>query len=166
MQQVKFCAYCGRPLSCRRIDGKEYQACSADGCEYVHWNNPLPVVAALILHQGDVLLARNRQWPPKVFSLITGFLEQGESPEAAVLREVKEELGLDARLVKLIGVYSFSENNQVIIAYALSATGDIRLNEELAEVKAVPPDKLRSWSFGTGLVVKDWLDQQKRDKLC
>ena len=46
--------------------------------------------------------------------------------------------------------------NQVIIAYHVRAHGEIQTNEEIAGVKAVPPDKLRPWPLGTGLAVRDW----------
>jgi NAD+ diphosphatase len=160
MAQVKYCPLCGHGLLTKNINGKDYQACSAINCDYVYWDNPLPVVAAIIEHEGNVLLARNKTWPPKVFGLITGFLEKGESPENAVLREVKEELNLDAKLESMIGVYPFPEQNQLIIAYHLSAKGAIKMGDELAEVKSVSPEKLRPWPFGTGHAVKDWLDKR------
>ena len=160
MAQVKYCLRCGHELSAKNINGKDYQACPSKNCDYVYWDNPLPVVAAIIEHKGDVLLARNKTWPPKIFGLITGFLEKGESPESAVLREVKEELGLNAELTGMIGVYPFLEKNQLIIAYHMKAEGEIKMGEELAEVISVPPQKLRPWHFGTGYAVKDWLDQR------
>ena len=69
----------------------------------MHWDNPVPVVAALIEYQGKIVLARNSQWPEGVLSLITGYLERNETPEEAVVREVKEELGLDGRVQELLG---------------------------------------------------------------
>jgi len=161
MAQAKYCLYCGRELSTRNIHGKDYRACPSDGCNFVHWDNPLPVVAAVVEHNGNVLLARNKAWTSKIFALITGFLEKGETPENAVLREVKEELGLDAELKGMIGIYPYIENNQVIIAYHVSASGDIKLGEELAEVISLPPEKVRPWGFGAGPAVKDWLDRRK-----
>ena len=87
----------------------------------MHWDNPTPVVAAVVEYEGRVLLARNRAWPEKMFALVTGFLERDEAPAAAVLREVKEETDLDGRAAHLIGVYEFARMNQVIIAYHVPA---------------------------------------------
>jgi NADH pyrophosphatase NudC (nudix superfamily) len=129
-------------------------------CGYVFWDNPIPIVAAIVETEEKVILARNKEWPEKMFGLITGFLEKGEAPEAAVKREVKEELGLDSEVVELVGVYSFMERNQLIIAYHLSAAGEIKLGDELAEVKSIPIDKLKPWSFGTGHAVRDWLERR------
>jgi len=160
MTKVIYCPHCGRRLSTRGINNRDYQACPDQECGYVFWDNPLPVVAAVIEHEGNVLLARNKAWPPKMFGLITGFLEKGESPEEAVLREVQEELGFDANLQSLIGVYAFEMQNQIIIAYHLTADGEITVGDELAEITSVPPEKVRPWNFGTGLAVKDWLEKR------
>ena len=160
MAQVKYCLHCGHELSAKNINGKDYQACPAKNCAYIYWDNPLPVVAAIIENRRNVLLARNKAWPPKMFGLITGFLEKGESPENAVLREVKEELGLDARLDSMIGVYTYLEQNQIIIAYHVKAEGKIKIGEELAEVRSIPPEKVRPWPFGAGPAVKEWLEKR------
>jgi len=130
-----------------------YTGCSA--CGFVHYNNPVPVVAAIVEHEGAVILARNKEW----FGLITGFLEQNETPEEAIVREVKEELNLKGRIVGMIGVYTYFKLNQIYIAYHVVAEGEIVLNEELAEYKRVAPEELQPWPFGTGLAVKDWLER-------
>jgi NAD+ diphosphatase len=157
MNEYKYCPLCGTQLIKGTVDGKEVLHCESDACPYIFWDNPVPVVAAIVEMDGTVVLARNRQWPEKMFGLVTGFLEKGETPEAAVKREVKEELGLDAEIKDPVGVYSFFEMNQLILAYHLASNGDIRLGDELAEIKMVPVEKLKPWPFGTGHAVRDWL---------
>lgn len=132
-------------------------ACVVAGCDFVLWDNPVPVVAALVEFDGCMLLARNVAWPEKQFGLITGYLERDETPETAVSREVAEELGLATDAVELIGHYAFVQKNQLIIAYHVKASGTIRLNEELAEYRLIEPVKLKAWDFGTGPAVRDWL---------
>src|SRR5258705_12617108 len=112
MSEFKYCPRCASELVPRDAGGKPRPTCPKDG--FVHWGNPLPVVGALVEHQGHIILARGRGWPEKMFGIITGFLEAGETPEAGVLREVKEELGLDAEIVALIGVYIFEMRNELI----------------------------------------------------
>jgi NADH pyrophosphatase NudC (nudix superfamily) len=153
----RYCPRCGSELGDAEHGGRPRPSCPRDGCGYVHWDNPVPVVAAIVERDGCVVLVRNATFPPKWFGLVTGFLERGESPEEGVLREVKEELGLDATLVGLVGVYAFAPMNQVVIAYHLRAEGEIVLGEELAEHKLVPIEKLRPWPFATGDAVRDWL---------
>ena len=156
MNPPRFCRDCGAPLVPTPLAGRVRLACAAN-CGHVEWGNPLPVVAALVERAGQIVLARNHAWQPGVFGLVTGFLEAGESPEAAVMREVQEELALAASSATLIGVYPFERKNEVIIAYHVQAGGEIVLNEELAEFRLIAPEKLRAWDFGTGLAVRDWL---------
>jgi len=159
-QAMKFCPKCGRNLKPVEIDGRKRLCCSAGTCDFVFWDSPTPVVAALVEHEGRVVLVRNKEWPQKMYGLVTGFLEKNETPESGVLREVKEELGLDGVIDDFIGCYSFFEMNQLILAYHVRMRGEIVLGEELAELKRVPPEKLRPWAFGTGHAVKDWLKKR------
>lgn len=152
-----FCPRCAAPLVDKVVDTESRRACSA-GCGFVHYDNPTPVVAAIVEYEGAVVLAHNRAWPRKSFyGLITGFLERNESPARCAVREVKEELNLDAAAPTLIGVYAFERMNQVIIGYHLTATGTIALNEELDDYKLVPPEHCRVWPAGTGFALRDWL---------
>ena len=157
---MKYCPRCAQELIRREIDGKVRLVCPSSSCAFVFWDNPVPVVAAIVELNGCVVLARNRLWPEKMFGLITGFLEQGESPETAVLREVREELGLEGSVSGFIGCYSFFEKNQLILAFHVSAHGDVTLSDELAEVRYVSPERLKPWPFGTGHAVKDWLEKR------
>ena len=154
---ARFCPRCGQALQVLPLNGQSRPRCTAADCGYVHWDNPLPVVAAIVEMDDAVILARNRDWPEKMYGLITGFLEKAESPEDAVLREVWEELGLRATVAHFIGYYPFFAQNQLILAFHVPATGDIVLGEELAAIKRVPIERLQAWNFGTGLAVRDWL---------
>jgi NAD+ diphosphatase len=151
----KFCPACAAPLATRADDAR--LACA---CGFVHWDNPVPVVAAIVEHDGAVILARNKDWPEKMFGLVAGFLEKDESPEDAVKREVKEELDLEPLAAHLVGLYPFVQRNELIIAYHVPAAGTVRLNEELADYRRIAPEKLRPWHFGTGLAVADWLKRR------
>ena len=158
---MKFCPQCGLDLKPAEIDGRPRLSCTSATCDYVFWDNPIPVVAALVEREGMVVMVRNREWPPKIYGLVTGFLEKNETPESGILREVKEELGLDGRIDDFIGCYAFFEMNQLILAYHVQVRGEIILGQELAEIKMVLPEKLRPWAFGTGHAVKDWLERRK-----
>lgn len=150
-----YCPRCATPLVDRLEAGAARRACPA--CDFVHWNNPLPVVAALIEYEGKMLLARNRAWTSGMFGLVTGFLEHDETPEEGVAREVREETALTAESTHLIGVYEFMRKNEVIIAFHVIASGTIELGEELADVRLVAPERLRPWPMGTGYAVADWM---------
>ncbi|HMM55347.1 MAG TPA: NUDIX domain-containing protein [Candidatus Desulfobacillus sp.] len=148
---MKFCPHCASPLVARELAGRVRLACPDAACGHVFWDNPLPVLAALVERAGRVVLARNRAWPEKMFGLVTGFMERDETPEEGVAREVREELGL----------YPFQRKNEIILAYHIRAEGEIVLNEELAEFRLIAPEKLRPWDAGTGLAVRDWLARRQ-----
>lgn len=154
---------CGRELVIATDhEGRERKKCSDEACGFVHYGNPVPVVGAIVEHPTGILLARNKGWPEGMFGLVTGYLEAGETPEAGALREVKEELGLDAEVVSLVGVHAFELKNEVLITYHVRATGDVVLSDELAGYKTVPEAKLRPWPMGTGHAVRDWLRARGR----
>ena len=160
--EMKFCPICRSDLVTVEIDGKSRKKCSSEECDFVFWNNPVPVVAAIVELGGDVILVRNKGWPEKMFGLVTGFLEEGETPDEAIIREVKEELDLKGRIEGFIGYYSFFQMNQLILAFHVRAEGRIVLGEELVEFKAVAPERLRPWKFGTGYAVMDWLEKRNK----
>nr|WP_315192905.1 NUDIX domain-containing protein [uncultured Aquabacterium sp.] len=167
MTSYHHCPLCATPLSTRADPMSPdilRQACPDAACGFVHWDNPTPVVAAVVEHEGAIILARNKAWAAPFYALITGFLEKTDpSPQEAVVREVKEELDLDAVGVSFIGHYRYERQNQLIVAFHVRATGVITLGEELSEYKRVAPEKARYWPVATGLALRDWLVSQGHD---
>jgi NADH pyrophosphatase NudC (nudix superfamily) len=160
--ETRFCTHCAAPLSWlgQQEDGGFKQRMRCAACGWTHWNNPTPVLAAIVEctdRDGQLLLARNAAWPGRMFALITGFMEAGESPQEGVAREVSEETGLEVESSALVGVYEFRRMNQVIIAYHVRARGPITLSAELAEYRLFAPADVRCWSAGTGQALADWL---------
>ena len=164
MSEMKFCPQCGNPLAAALLAGRERLACSAS-CGYVFWDNPVPVVAAIVELGDSVVLIRNKEWPEKYRGIVAGFLEKDESPESGILRELKEELGLDGEIVGFIGNYAFPLKNQVVLAYHIKASGEIVLGDELAAYELIPPSRLKPWSMGTGPAVRDWLERRRNKEI-
>lgn len=157
---MRYCPHCGSPLVELPLAGRQRMACPDAQCGWVHWDNPLPVVAGIVEHEdsgGKILLARNAAWTFEFFALITGFLERDESPEAAIAREVKEETALDTTTTSLVGVYDFARKNEILIVYHVKARGAIMLSEELSDYRLVEPQDIVPWEVGTGPAVRDWL---------
>ena len=157
-----YCPNCATALQmlARMEDGGEKSRLRCVACDWTHWNNPTPVLAAIIEmpeHGGQVLLARNAAWPGRMFALITGFMEAGETPEEGIAREVKEETSLTVDSLKLVGVYDFQRMNQIIVAYHAVAHGQVVLSPELAEYRLYRPENIKCWRAGTGYAVADWL---------
>ena len=157
--EVRFCPHCATELQPITLaeDGGDKERLRCPACGWTHWNNPTPVLAAIVEIDGKVLLARNAAWPGKMFALITGFMEAGESPQEGIAREVKEETNLDATQVNLVGAYDFQRMNQVIIAYHVVAHGDVCLSPELAEYRLFAPQDVVCWPSGTGQAMAQWL---------
>ena len=155
----RYCPQCATPLAtvARMEDGGEKARLRCPACDFTHWNNPTPVLAAVIEYEGQILLARNAAWSGRMFALITGFMEAGETPQVGIEREISEETALRTESLDLIGVYDFQRMNQIIIAYHAVCTGTVSLSPELVEYKLYAPEKVRCWPAGTGYALADWL---------
>ncbi|KIC45306.1 NUDIX hydrolase [Ruegeria sp. ANG-S4] len=86
----RFCARCGAPSEISQ--GGWQRSCPACGAH--HFPRTDPVVIMLITHGNSVLMGRSPGWPEGMYSLLAGFVEPGETLEAAVRREVMEEAGV------------------------------------------------------------------------
>lgn len=158
----KFCPACATPLALigQEEDGGFTERLRCPACGYTHWNNPTPVLAAIVEVGGRILLARNAAWSGRMFGLITGFMEAGESPEEGIRREIAEETSLDVTKLTLVGVHDFQRMNQVIVTYHAVAHGEVKLSPELLEYKLMEPANIRCWRAGTGFALADWLRSQ------
>ena len=159
---LRYCPRCATPLQplAAAEDGGLKTRLRCPACGWTHWNNPTPVLAAVIEltdRDGAVLLARNAAWQGRMFGLITGFMEAGETPEQGIAREVAEETSLAVSALELIGVYDFQRMNQIIIAYHAVCHGEIRLSSELVDYRLLAPESVKCWPAGTGYALADWL---------
>ena len=91
----RFCAKCGTESE-MTLAGWQ-RTCPA--CKTPHFPRTDPVVIMLITHGNSVLMGRSPGWPEGMFSLLAGFVEPGETIEAAVRREVAEEAGIEVGAV-------------------------------------------------------------------
>lgn len=94
----RFCSACGQP-SRPAVSGwrRDCPACGAQ-----HFPRTDPVVIMLITSGNSLLLGRSPGWPEGMFSLLAGFVEPGETVEAAVRREVAEETGVRVGAVRYL----------------------------------------------------------------
>jgi NAD+ diphosphatase len=157
--EFRFCPSCAAPLALQSQmeDGGEKARLRCTSCDYTHWNNPTPVLAAVVEYQGRILLARNAAWSGEKFALITGFMEAGETPEGGIAREIAEETNLQTSALKLLGVYDFQRMNQVIIAYHAVCHGEVRLSPELVDYRLYAFEDVLCWPAGTGYALADFL---------
>jgi NAD+ diphosphatase len=87
----RFCPVCGTPTEPR--DAGSMRKC--DGCGAEHFPRTDPVVIMVAWREDRCILGRQRAWAPNFYSALAGFIDQGETIEEAVRREVKEEVGLE-----------------------------------------------------------------------
>jgi len=99
--QARFCLRCGARLRTVTEDGRRRRRCLR--CGWIYYANPVPAAAAVIVHRGRLLLGR-RARPPYagMWDLPGGFLESGETPERGLARELREELGIGVRQLRLV----------------------------------------------------------------
>ena len=74
MAAFTYCPRCATALVDREHSGRTRRACPGEGCGFVHWGNPLPVVAAVVELPGGVVLARAPGWPEKFFARLNRLL--------------------------------------------------------------------------------------------
>jgi len=89
--------------------------------------------------EGRVLLCHRRDYD--LWNLPGGGVHAGESPWDALVREIKEETGLEAKPIQLVGVYSKPDKNEIVLSFACQVTGgELVLNDEA--------DKLEYFNVG------------------
>jgi len=159
LNRYKYCPLCGNELKKRELEVGFRECCSNTQCGYVNWDNPIPVVLALIEYRGKYIVTHNVEWPSWKYSLISGFLDAKEDPELAVRREIKEEVGLFATYTQLITISIYEKLNQLMISYYAKSDGEIELNEEHDSYKLLTLDELKNWEFGKGAtpIIEKWL---------
>ncbi len=98
------CHYCGNRLSHIQEDGRSRLYCAA--CASILYENPVPATAMVTIDPQGRLLLVKRSVDPKMgfWCLPGGFMEIGETPEGAGLRELEEETGLSGKIDMLLGV--------------------------------------------------------------
>ena len=85
-----YCAKCGQKTELEMAGWQR----KCPTCETRHFPRTDPVVIMLATHGNNVLMGRSPGWPDGMFSLLAGFVEPGETIEAAARREVMEEVGV------------------------------------------------------------------------
>jgi len=154
----KFCPWCGEPLSTKTEDGRERLYCDAE--ERFIYENPVPASTAVLFDgEGRILLVlRNREPGAGEWALPGGFVENGESPEAAAKRELEEETGLKAFGPSLIDVIyqesTFYGTCLLIIGYLFEGfTGDPVAGDDADEARFFPIDDLPPLAFESHKVI-------------
>jgi 8-oxo-dGTP diphosphatase len=149
MKKWLFCPVCKGNLE----EKETFIRCKACGWHFYH--NPLPSVAILgVNEQDEILLVKRGIEPDKGrWALPSGFIEVGETPEEAVLRELKEETGLKGRIINLIGVYMEKTKvygDVLLMGYRIEITGGVlRPGSDTVDVRFFPKNRLPQIPFSS-----------------
>jgi ADP-ribose pyrophosphatase YjhB (NUDIX family) len=157
-----FCPDCGQALFERFVPEEDRFRLVCDSCGRIHYINPVVVAGTIPVRESGVWLLRRAIEPRYgAWTFPAGFMEMGETVEDAARRETKEELNLDVRLERLLGVYSRPPMTTVHVVYLAQALSEPTAGRETLEFAwfrsgQIPWDELAFWSTRTAL--QEWVD--------
>ena len=127
----QFCGHCATPMS--QLAGDRAKRCP--NCGLVNYPRLSPAIIVLISRGDEVLLARAPRFPSSMFSVLAGCVEPGESLEETLIREVREEVGIEVKDIRYFGSQPWPFPNSLMIGFtAVYAGGEIAIAPaEIAE---------------------------------
>jgi ADP-ribose pyrophosphatase YjhB (NUDIX family) len=136
----RFCPICGEAIE------KVEDRAECPACGYVGYANAVPGAEAVCLdEQGRVLLGRRAFDPGKdLWDLPGGFLHEDELPVDGLVREVREETGLEIEPQEFLGFWLEPYDGRIVLclAWTARATGQGRAADDLAELRWFAPGEL------------------------
>lgn len=115
----QFCSRCGTPMKARTDE--RARACPA--CRFTSYPPVSPAVMVLITRGRELLLARKAVWPPGRYSAIAGFVEPGEMLEDTVVRETREEVGVEVGELRYFGSQPWPFPHSLMVAFTAEYAG-------------------------------------------
>ena len=115
----RFCGRCGGKTD--PAPGELAKRCTR--CGMLHYPRLSPAVIVLVTKEDRLLLARSPGFPQGLYSVLAGFVEPGESIEEAVVREVREEVGIEVTNVRYFGSQPWPFPNSLMIGFTADYTG-------------------------------------------
>jgi NAD+ diphosphatase len=136
----RFCGRDGQPTVL--VPGERARRCPV--CRTPYYPRISPAVIVLITRGDAMLLARNANFPGAFFSTLAGFVDVGESLEETVVREVKEEVGVELKNLRYFGSQPWPFGRSLMLGFTAEyAGGDIQVDgQEIAEAGWFTPDNL------------------------
>jgi ADP-ribose pyrophosphatase YjhB (NUDIX family) len=118
-EHVRFCLRCGAHMVTREVAGVPRRHCPR--CDYVHYADPKVAVGVAVFRADRLLLVRRTMNPGRgLWSLPGGYLDVGEDPRVAAVREAAEEASVDVRVTALLDVFANppDDGGAVFVLYA------------------------------------------------
>jgi 8-oxo-dGTP diphosphatase len=154
--EINYCPRCGTPVEWAFRFSKDRPVCPS--CDWVYFPDPKVAVAVLILQDGKILLAKRNIDPQKGFwSLPAGFVDAGEDPVQAAVRECLEETGLVVTITGLLDVMAGREHSKgadILIVYeAVIEGGQLEPGDDADEVGFFQQEDLPPLAFSTTIKI-------------
>ena len=145
-----FCPRCGVELTRRELYGAIRAACP--NCNWIHFVDPKVAAAVLVLQNDRVLLVRRAGEPFRgLWTLPAGFVNSGEDPAAAAMRECLEETGMRVQVQRIYDIVSGREHPRgadfVIIYHAEVLDGQLKAEDDVDAVDWFGKDGLPPLAF-------------------
>lgn len=142
----RYCGVCGNATE--PSESGHLRTCTNRDCGRKHFPRTDPAVIVLVV-DGDqsCLLGRKREWPDRRYSTIAGFVEPGETPEQAVIREVYEETGTEVHAPRYFESQPWPFPGSLMLGYyATASVGDVQLfDNELQDARWFTRDEIVEW---------------------
>ena len=146
-----YCPMCGASLTHCERNGEVRPICPA--CDYTVYYDPKVAVVMLLIQDDQVLLIKRAVDPQKgMWALPAGFVNAGENPQDAAMREVQEETNLLASHLRLLDVFHNPGDGSadIIIAYQLECVGgELLAGDDALEAAWFSMDELPATAFLT-----------------
>jgi 8-oxo-dGTP diphosphatase len=142
----RFCPVCASPLERRTLKAGEPArlVCTSDPCGFIFYVDPKVAACTIFTVDGGIVLLRRTIEPAHgkwVFP--GGFVDRGETVQAAAVREALEESSLRVALTGILDVYSFAGNDVVVVVYAADVLGgELKAGDECSDATAFAPESL------------------------
>jgi len=132
-----------------------------------HAKKPSLTTDGILVENDKILLVKRKHDPFKgMYALPGGFVEYGEKLEQSVVREIKEETGLDVRVKKLLDIYSDPRRDPrghtVSAVYILSLQGGVLTDSHETIAEWVPLSRLPKLAFDHSKIISDYLKRMKK----
>lgn len=164
MNEAGYCSRCGQPMSSQMKFGRLRAVCTA--CGFIRFDDPKVAVAALIAQSDQILLVKRAIDPERgKWALPAGYVDRGEDPQLALIREVREETGLEVVILRLVDV--MFDGSVILIVYAAHIIGGTLCADDDAEAcQWFSPQNLPELGFrSTQIIVEQWLAHIQGDSL-
>jgi ADP-ribose pyrophosphatase YjhB (NUDIX family) len=164
--EYRYCPRCATPLTAV-LDGLR-QRPTCPQCGFVQYLNP-PLAATVILSRGDKVLLARRTIEPRAgyWTFPGGYVELGESAEEAAVREAKEEIGVDVRVDRLLGLHSGAPSSVAVALFeGTIVAGEPQPLHEVDRVGYFHPDEAPEIAFkSTWWALEQWALVQRDRRL-